>query len=198
MAFLTTPQLARPADETLARTAQTNGQRTYQTGQNALNAPLCDEHGHLLVRTVGAAGYDEPLQSAFAGTPVTAFRGSALNVNDDGLVENQLVMGRASAVNGPGYPKLIRAFGYTSDVGFVQFHLRDESGGVNPPILGDKPEVTIAVGVNTNWVISDYLLFQSGAGGVNIDLATYITFSTTGPTFTPGGVELWFYFFGSR
>lgn len=198
MAFLTTPQLARPADEVFARTATTAGQRAFQTAQNGLNAPLCDENGHLLVRTVGSAGYDEPLQSAFAGEPRTVFRGSAPNVSNDGLVENRSVMTRAALVGGPGYPKIIRAFGYTQIAGFVQFHLRDESGGANPPVLGDIPEVIIAVGANTNWVISDYLLFQFGAGGTDTFAATYITFSTTGPTFTPGGANLWFYFFGSR
>ncbi len=198
MAFLTTPQLARPADESFARTADSDGQRSFQVGANALNAPLCDEHGHLLVRTVGAAGYDEPLQSAFAGEPRTAIRGSADGTTGDGLVENQIVMTRAQLVNGPGYPKIIKSFGYAAAAGFVQFHTRDNSGGSNPPVLNDVPEVTISVGENSNWIMTDYLLLQQGSGLVDVTLATYITFSTTGPTFTPGGANLWFYFFGSR
>lgn len=202
MAFLLQAAKARPADENLARTAGTDGQASFQGGEDTIRAPLCDEQGHLLVRPVGAGGYEAPLQVASVGEVVLGFRGSAPNVNNDGLVENQLVLTDAvTEGSAPGYPKCIRLFGYSQVAGFVQLHLRDETTGtgLNPPVTGAIPEVIIPIDVGQSFTFGDYLFAPSLLGSVDTTGAVYITLSSTGPTFTSGiGANLWFYFLGSR
>lgn len=190
---------SRLQDEHFARTSQPDGTRSYSQVPDQGSAPLCDEQGRLIVRTAGPVGFSSPSPDPSLVIGQTVERGSAPNKNNDGLVIDQKVMERGTFYDGAAvnsYPYVTRMFGYVDTSGWVQLHLRDESGGANPPTAGDVPEVTIPVGAGQNFAFGDYAL-TAFAGGASADLAVYIALSTTGPTYTPAGAAgLWFYFLG--
>lgn len=180
--------------ERFARTGTTSGFRNFQTVADSVNAPLCDEHGRLLVRAVGASGIID--QGVGASTPkyIRQTRGSAPAQDNLGLIENTRLMARPNDIGLAGIagtPQIGQLFGYCEKAGFIQVILMDESGGVNPPVGGEVPEIIIPIGAEQNFIFSDYQL-----SGNTLDLATYLTFSKDGPTFDPNGDELWFYFAG--
>lgn len=186
---------ATSANETAhARVSTPSGGRSYAATENAASAPLCDEQGRLIVRTASAAGFITPNAT---GLGVAQEAGSAPQKDNLGLVISAKVMERATFFDPTtllGYPFCTRMFGYSASAGFVQLILKDESGGANPPINGDIPEVTIPIGAGQNFAFGEYGL---GAAGNNDD-ATYIALSTTGPTLTLAGTaDLWFYFLGA-
>ncbi len=182
--------------EYFARTSSTTGFRSFETAQDSANGPLCDEHGRLIVRAVTGAGLTDA-GDGNGGTPkyVTQQFGSAPQYDNVGLVTNQRVMQRPGAVGTAlvsGVPRVGRMFGYSAAAGFIQLIMKDESGGVNPPVVTDVPEVIIPIGALQNFVFSDYQL-----ASLTLDLATYITFSSTGPTYTPVvALNLWVYYVG--
>ncbi len=183
----------RSVMERFARTADSSGWRSYQNTVDRESGPLCDEHGHLIVRSIDAAGFSGTLPGSGPPLYIRQIAGSAPAVDNLGLIGNQRVMLSPDALSAgsTGVPTLGRLFGYSDAAGFVQVHLRDEQGGDNPPALGDVPEVIIPIGIGQNFVFSNYTLTP----GVE-HLATYLTFSSTGPTFTPAAEHLWFYFSG--
>lgn len=183
--------------EQLARVGELTGIRSYTQVSNEGSAPLCDEYGRLLVVPSTAYGTPGPV-GGLQPKGVIVERGSAPNKNNnDGIVGNQRVMLRPAdippASPSLGVPYVLRMFGYVDMAGFVQLHLRDESGGANPPVLTNVPEVIIPINANQNFDFADYQLVSAATA----DLATYITFSSTGPTFTPAGNHIWFYFLGA-
>ena len=178
--------------ERFARTANIDGLRSYQSAANRQSGPLCDEHGHLIVRSIGPAGFSGiPTVGATLYAPQIA--GSAPAYNNLGFVGNTRVMLSPDTflADATGSPTVGRMFGYSDKAGFIQLHLKDEPEGANPPELGDVPEVIIPIGAGQNFVFSDYLLIPD-----TVFDATYLTFSSTGPTFTPDGDHIWFYFAG--
>lgn len=182
--------------ERFARGAQTDGQRLYTVGPNSGNAPLCDPHGRLLVRTSGPYGYDTPQASQVFVGGLNTHSGSAPQEDNLGIVQSARAMPSADIQTlTAGSPRVHRLFGYSTIVGWVQLILKDESAGVNPPVLNDVPEVTIPVGQNQNFVFGDWLL-ATGAAAVN--LSVYIVISSTGPTYTPivAPNGIWFSFYG--
>lgn len=185
-------------DETMARVATPLGNRLFTTGQDTAAAPLCDEHGRLIVRPgsiYGVAGAYPPPNGVNDIYGVSSDSGSAPNKSNIGLVVSNRVMRHARfydpvAVN--GWSVVQRMFGYSTLDGWVQLILKDESAGDNPPVITDVPEVTIAIGAGQNFSFGEYSL------GSARDFATYIALSTTGPTYTPAGAaSLWYYFQGS-
>lgn len=191
---------ANAAYQALARTMRYDGTRTFQLPQDAASGILVDEHGRLLTRQVSSeVGFDYPGAGETPHPYAVLNAGSAPEYDGVGLVQQHRVMQSPSdegSPNNSGRQTILRTFGYCAAAGWVQFILRDESGGANPPVLGNIPEITIAVGANQNFVFGQWQLVQSSLGPARADLATYIAFSTTGPTFTPGGANLWFSFFG--
>lgn len=196
--FLSVNNLALESFETLCRTADGAGNRSYQQFANTNAAPLCDEQGRLIVRQAGQAGFESAPTTSQADTYGEIIEaGSAPSKGAFGQVIVQRVMQRArffDATTAAGAPYITRCFGWANIVGWVQFHLRDESAGANPPVGGEIPEVSIAVPVaNTEFEFSNYRIASAAVP----DFATYITFSTTGPTYTAAGAPaLWFYFLG--
>jgi len=190
------PRAPFPIDLTNCRVADIRGQRSYQTTQDGALSPLVDEHGRLVVRIANELGYDsfQPTIADVAG--ITVESGSAPQKDNVGLVISQRVMQRAAALGAAantGCPFVTRMFGYVTGACWVQLILKDESGGVNPPILNDVPEVSILCNGAQNFSFGNHPLVTAQ----DPDLATYIAMSTTGPTYTPAGAAgLWYNFFG--
>lgn len=186
----------------ITRTAEATGQRLFQLRPGDGSDVLVDNNGRLLTRAVGDGGYDTPDTLFFA--TVQTFVGSGFAQDDLGLVESHLV--QPSANNIPladpdrGNPGVTRFFGYVAAPGWVQIFARDESGGANPPVLNSRPDISIAVPVaNTNFFFGNWSVIALAAGNFVApvrDIALYVGFSTTGPTFTPGGPNLWFTWLG--
>lgn len=185
---------ARQEYEWWLRTS-TDGLRDFTHADNEASGALCDPSGRILVSPSTLAGLDVPVNSATLSPVRRDWVGSAPQYDNLGLVQSAKVLERPNAFTNVG-PTIwcVRMFGYVAAAGWVQLILKNEAGGANPPILGDVPEITIAVGANQNFVFGNWPLVD---GGTIADLATYITFSTTGPTYTPGGVNLWFAFLGA-
>lgn len=177
----------------------TDGSRDFQTVDNDASGAICDPYGRIIIAPSTLAGADVP---ASANTPLPygpgrSWSGSAPQYDGLGLVESHKVLERpALTVNSNNAIFCIRMFGYVAVTGWVQLILKNEAGGATPPVLGDVPEVTIAVGENQNFVFGNWPLVTTGAAPSD-ELATYIAFSTTGPTYTPGGANMWFAFLGS-
>jgi hypothetical protein len=187
---------ARQEYEGWLRTS-TDGFRDFAKTDNEAEGALGDPYGRIIVAPSTLGGFDVPASS---NTPVPVRRfwvGSAPQYDNLGLVESAKVLDRPSlTVDTNNAIFCIRMFGYVTAVGWVQLILKDESGGPNPPVLADVPEVTIAVGADQNFVFGNWPLATTGAPGIG-DLATYIAFSTTGPTYTPGGANMWFAHLGA-
>jgi len=197
--FLTGVPHALALFQAIARTAEADGTRSYQLRPDDQSGVLVDEHGRLIMRAVSSEiGYDYP----GAGQSPAPFRvldsGSAPEYDNVGLVQEHLVMDSPNNLGAAasGRQTLLRTFGYVAAAGWVQVHLRDMSGGPNPPVLGNVPEITIAVGADQNFYMGNWQLVQSSNGPTRFNLGTYIAFSTTGPTYTPGGANLWFAWYG--
>lgn len=178
--------------------ASTDGSRDFQKTDNEASGAICDPYGRIIVAPSTLAGLDVP---ASDGTPLPygpsrSWTGSAPQYGDLGLVESARVLERPSlTVDSNNAIFCIRMFGYCAVAGWVQLLLKDESSGDNPPVLNDVPEITIAVGANQNFVFGNWPLVDYAPPSA--ELATYIAISTTGPTYTPGGANLWFAFLGS-
>lgn len=183
-------------EEHLARTVDQDGFRDFQKNANIGSAPICDENGALLVRLTTQGGVLDT-GSAVVITSKYARQedGSAPLKGNAGLVGIHKLMERPGVIGvggQPGAPYIGRLNGFCDLAGFVQVIMKDESGGANPPVLNDVPEVVISVPSNNlNFVFGEYLLSPN-----TTDLATYLVFSSTGPTFTPAGNHCWFYFVG--
>lgn len=177
-----------------------DGVRDFSHPDNEASGAICDPFGRIIVAPSTLGGFDV---AAGANTPVPSplgrsWSGSAPQYDNVGLVETHRVLQRPSlTVNSNNAIFVIRMFGYVAVAGWVQLILKDESAvDPNVPVLNDVPEVTIAVGAGQNFVFGNWALVDSGAPPAQ-DLATYIAFSTTGPTYTPGGANLWFSFVGT-
>jgi len=187
---------ARQEYEFWLRTS-TDGLRDYTHPDNEASGATCDPLGHIMVSPAGLAGLDVPANSATAVAGRRDWVGSAPQYDNLGLVQTARVLQRPNAfTNSGGVIWCIRMFGYAEAAGWVQLILKNEAGGANPPVLGDVPEVTISVGAAQNFVFGNWPLTVL-TGGAIPDLATYIAFSTTGPTYTPGGANLWFAYLGA-
>lgn len=187
---------ARQEYEWWLRTS-TNGLRGFNLPDNEASGALCDPHGHIYVAGAGLAGVDVPANSSTAVPGRRDWVGSAPQYDNLGLVQTAKVLERPNAfTNSGGVIWCVRMFGYSAIAGWVQLILRNEAGGANPPVGGEVPEVTIAVGANQNFVFGNWPLTVTTGAAVN-DLATYIAISTTGPTYTPGGTNLWFAHLGA-
>lgn len=190
--------IIKQSQESFARTADGNGNREFQMQANMGSAPLCDEYGRLIVRTAGSGGLTAAGTTAGNEIGRVVEAGSAPDKDNVGLVQSARCMQRADFyVPGTfdGSPYVTRMFGWVQAAGWVQLIMKDESAGANPPVLNDVPEVAIpvaATGIGAQFNFADYRLVTQ----TNEDLATYIAFSTTAPTYTPGGANLWFYFLG--
>ena len=191
------PSITTRAEQSFGRTANGDGNRNFLANPATAAAPLVDESGRLIVRLANGAGFEAPVAGA------TGFNnaygelqetGSAPQKDNLGLVVSAKVLEHAlnfDAATLKGEAFITRMFGYSVTAGFVQLILKDESGGVNPPILADFPEVTIPIGAGQNFAFGNYYL---GNGRIN---SVYIALSTTGPTYTPAAAAgLWFYCFG--
>lgn len=185
-------------EETPARTLGQDGFRAFQLNENVASALTADEHGHLLVRMVTQGGVLDT-GGGVVLTPkyIRVARGSAPQQNNDGLIGIQRIMQRPGVIGVGGVagsPYIGRLFGFCDAAGFVQIIMKDESAvDPNPPVGGDVPEVVISLpSANLNFSFGEYLI-----GANTTDLATYLVFSSTGPTFTPAGNHCWYYFVGS-
>lgn len=190
------PFASMDEERSFGRTANSSGNRGYLATPSTASAPLLDESGRLIVRIANGAGYELPVTGAGFNNAYGEQQevGSAPQKGGLGLVVFAKVLEHAlnfDAATLKGEAFLTRLFGYSDIAGFVQLILKDESAGVSPPVLGDIPEVTIAVGAGQNFAFGNYYL---GNGRIN---STYVALSTTGPTYTPAGAPgLWFYSFG--
>ena len=185
--------------QSIARTAELDGTRSYQLSPDDQSGVLVDEHGRLIVRSVASEiGYDYPGAGQFPHPVAVLDSGSAPEYDGVGLVQTHQVMDSPNNLGGTagGRQTVLRMFGYVAAAGWVQLHLKDVSGGPNPPVLNDVPEITIAVGANQNFYFGNWQLAMGSTGPQKFNYGTYIAFSTTGPTFTPGGANLWFAFYG--
>jgi len=184
---------AAAVDERGGRVATLQGERSYRTGQDTGSGFLVDDHGRPIVRIANAGGYE--IASTFSAYGEQQETGSAANKENLGLVQSSRVLRSAFSYDNTtllGASTTVRMFGYAVAAGFVQLIMTNEPNHLapNPPVGGEVPEVTIAVAAGQNYTFSNYLI---GPGNQN---AVYIAFSTTGPTYTPGGVNLWFYHLG--
>lgn len=183
-------------NEYYSRVSQPDGNRTFQQDPDTASGILVDNHGRLITTAATPYGYDIPIQSQ----GIASFRqqqGSGYGYDAVGLVQEHVIL-QSPASTGRTYaaPVVIRIFGYCAAAGWVQVVRSDWSGGVALPLAGTQPCISIAVTANSNYVFGNWPLITAQQASALLpgvlDQAYYIAFSSTGPTYTPGGANLWF------